>query len=129
MAKDTTIHNPYACVYYGPLLFALPIPDINPDQEVKGAKFNYALDVKPEDASNLIIVERKRMPQHWDWSLDAPIKLTVNAQEFDWNPSENAVLPSTPVEKGTPVKIKLVPYGTTKFRVTMFPVTAHSYQK
>jgi hypothetical protein len=128
MAKDTTIHNPYACVYYGPLLFALPIPDVSPDQEVMGAKFNYALDVKPEDASNAIIVERKGMPSHWDWSLDAPIKLTVNAHEFDWKPSENAVLPLKPVEKGTPVKIRLVPYGTTKFRVTMFPVTAHSFQ-
>jgi hypothetical protein len=129
MAKDTTIHNPYACVYYGPLLFSLPIPDINPNQEAKGAKFNYALDVKPENASQLINVEREGMPEYWNWSIDSPVKLTVNAQEFDWKPTENKVLPEKPIEKGTPVKIQLVPYGTTKFRVTMFPVTAASYQK
>ncbi|MDP2338530.1 MAG: glycoside hydrolase family 127 protein [Bacteroidota bacterium] len=129
MAKDTTINNPYALVYYGPLLFSLPIPDIDPNQEAPGAKFNYALDVRPENAAQKITVERKVMPEHWNWSLDAPIKLTVDAQEFDWKPTENKVLPEKPIEKGTPVKIQLVPYGTTKFRVTMFPVTAASYRK
>ena len=129
MAKDTTIHNPYACVYYGPLLFSLPIPDINPDQETAGAKFNYALDVKPADALQQITVQRTTMPENWNWSLDSPVKLTVNAQEFNWNPTENKVLPDKPVEKGLSVKIHLVPYGSTKFRVTMFPVTAASYHK
>ena len=129
MAKDTTIHNPYACVYFGPLLFSFPIPDADPDNEVKGTKFNYALDVKPSDAQQQITIERKPMPEHWSWSLDAPVSLTVNAQEFDWNPTENKVLPEKPIEKGTTVQIKLVPYGTTKFRVTMFPVTAASFEK
>ncbi len=129
MAKDTTINNPYACVYYGPLLFSLPIPDLDPDHEVEGAKFNYALDVKPEEVSKMIVVERKGMPSHWDWSPDSPVKLTVNALEFDWQPTENSVLPAKPVEKGKPVKIQLIPYGATKFRVTMFPVTAASYHK
>ncbi|MEI6680164.1 MAG: beta-L-arabinofuranosidase domain-containing protein [Mariniphaga sp.] len=124
MAKDTTINSPFACVFYGPLLFSLPIPDINADQEVQGAKFNYALDVKPENAMEKITIGRKPMPTHWNWSLDAPIKLTAEAREFEWNPTENKVLPEKPVEGGTPVKIELVPYGTTKFRVTMFPVTA-----
>lgn len=127
MAKDTTIRNPFASVYYGPLLFSLPIPDLNPDQEAPGAKFNYALDVKPEDAAKMITIERKKMPVHWEWSLDSPLKLIVNAQEFNWKPDENKVLPDKPVENGTPAKIKLVPYGTTKFRVSMFPVTAASY--
>ena len=129
MAKDTTILNPYACVYYGPLLFSFPIPDINPDQEVQGTKFNFALDVKPGEASRKITVERSKMPEHWSWQMDAPVKLSVNTLEFDWQPDENKVLPEKPVEKGTPVKIHLVPYGTTKFRVTMFPVTKASFQK
>ena len=127
MAKDTSIRNPYACVYYGPLLFSLPIPDLTPDQEAKGAKFNYALDVSPQDASKTIGVERKKMPIHWEWSLDSPVKLTVNAREFEWKPTENKVLPDKPVENGKPAKIQLVPYGATKFRVSMFPVTADSY--
>lgn len=129
MAKDTTINNPYSVVYYGPLMFSLPLPDIDPNQEAPGAKFNYALDVKPGNASQLITVERKDLPVHWNWGLDAPIKLTVNAKEFDWNPTENKVMPEKPVAKGTPVKIKLVPYGTTKFRVSMFPVTSESWEK
>jgi hypothetical protein len=129
MAKNTTILNPYACVYYGPLLFSFPIPDISPDQEVQGTRFNFALDVKPGEASRKITVERSKMPEHWSWPIDAPVKLSVNTLEFDWQPDENKVLPEKPVEKGTPVKIHLVPYGTTKFRVTMFPVTKASFQK
>ncbi len=129
MAKDTSIHSPYGCVYFGPLLFSLPIPDTNPDQEVPGTRFNYALNVKPEEASQLITVERNKMPGHWKWSPDSPIKLTLDALEFDWKPTENQVLPGKTIEKGIPVKIQLVPYGTTKFRVTMFPVTTASYRK
>ncbi len=129
MAKDTTICSPYSCVYYGPLLFSFPIPDLNPDQEVTGSKFNYALDVKPADAEKLITIERTKMPEHWSWSLDSPLKLIVNVREFDWKPTENKVLPEKPVENGLSANIKLVPYGTTKFRVTMFPVTASSFHK
>ena len=129
MAKDTTIRNPYACVYYGPLLFSFPIPDINSDQEVPGTKFNYALDIKPGEASQKISIERNKMPAHWNWPIDAPIKLTVNALEFAWKPDENTVLPEKPVENGRPVKINLVPYGTTKFRLTMFPVSKSSFRK
>ncbi|NEW82778.1 MAG: hypothetical protein GZ094_10485 [Mariniphaga sp.] len=125
LAEDKSVNSPYACVYYGPLLFSLPIPDVDPNQEVPNAKFNYALDVLPENASSQISVERTAMPAHWNWSLDAPVKLTANALEFNWNPTENQVLPEKQVENGTPVKITLVPYGTTKFRVTMFPVTSH----
>ena len=111
------------------MLFSLPIPDINPDKEAPDVKFNYALDVKPEDAARMIAIERKEMPEHWDWSLDSPVKLIANAKEFEWKPTENKILPEKPIEKGSVAKIKLVPYGTTKFRVTMFPVTAASYQQ
>ena len=129
MAKDTTINNPYSCVYFGPLLFSLAIPDLNPNLEAPGAKFNYALDIKPEDAIQQITVQRQPMPEYWNWSPDAPIKLIVNAKEFDWKPTENKILPERPVEKGNSVKIQLVPYGTTKFRVTMFPVTIETFKK
>lgn len=128
LVKDTTIQSPYACVYYGPLLFSLPIPDINPNQEAPGAKFNFSLDVNPADAVQHIHVSRKAMPAHWDWSLDSPIKLTAKALEFDWKPTADMVIPDKPVEKGTPAEIQLVPYGTTKFRVTMFPLSQASLQ-
>ena len=35
---------PYASVLYGPLLFALPIPEVDPNTPVKDAKWQYALD-------------------------------------------------------------------------------------
>lgn len=130
LVKDTTIQSPYACVYYGPLLFSLPIPDINPNQEAPGAKFNFALDVNPGEANQQISVIRKLMPARWDWSLESsPVKLTVKALEFDWNPTADRVIPENPVEKGNSAQIELVPYGTTKFRVTMFPVTKATYLK
>src|ERR1035437_7021033 len=89
MAKDTTINNPYACVYYGPLLFSLAIPDEDPNKEMPDAKFNYALDVNSDSISNQIKVIRQAMPVKWNWSLDAPIQLRVKAKEFDWEPTEN----------------------------------------
>ena len=127
IAKDTTISNPYECVYYGPLLFSLAIPDQNPNKTMPNAKFNYALDVNSNDAANQIKVIRQAMPVKWDWSLNAPVQLRVKAKEFDWEPTENQPLPIEPVSGKISTEINLVPYGCTKFRVTMFPVTKASW--
>ena len=127
IAKDTTINNPFACVYYGPLLFSLPIPDENPDKEITGAKFNYALDATSDDGAGQFDIVRHTMPQKWNWSLDAPIQLKVKVREFDWVPTENQPLPKELVKGGKSTIINLIPYGCTKFRVTMFPVTETSW--
>ena len=121
LAKDTTINNPFACVYYGPLLFSLPIPDKDPNNEVPGSKFNYALDVANIEKDIQII--RKPMPGDWRWQLDAPLQLRVNMHGFDWLPEENQPIPPTSVRGKKKEQIILVPYGCTKFRVTMFPIT------
>ncbi len=114
---------PYAAVSYGPLLFALPIPETadanTPDP---AAKWNYALDVqKPA-----LTVERTPMPARWDWPLAAPLKLRANAIEVGWNPDPKAPrLPPQPAGRSKPAQpITLVPYGCTKFRISMFPVAA-----
>ena len=39
-------HLPYSSVLYGPLLFALPIPDVDPNTPAKDAKWQYALDTE-----------------------------------------------------------------------------------
>jgi uncharacterized protein len=127
IAKDTTINNPYECVYYGPLLFSLAIPDQNPNKRMPNVKFNYALDVNPNNVAGQIEVIRKAMPVKWDWSPNAPIQLRVKAKEFDWEPTENQPLPFEPVKGKISAQINLVPYGCTKFRVTMFPVTKASW--
>jgi hypothetical protein len=113
---------PYASVLCGPLLFALPIPDVDPNTPVKDARWQYALapDANREDGG--IRVERKPMPGRWDWPLDAPVALTVRAQAFDWKPTDAQALPDNPVTGTAAETIRLVPYGCTKFRISMFPV-------
>ena len=114
---------PYASVSLGPLLFALPIPDQDPNTPVPEAKWQYALDIAPARAAD-VPIQRDPMPAHWDWPLDAPIRLAVPAREFDWHPTNAQALPPGPVAGERSETIHLVPYGCTKFRISMFPVTA-----
>jgi hypothetical protein len=142
-AEDT----PYATVSYGPLLFALGIPDTS-DANTPDRKFNwnYALDVRAELPDFGVSVERRTLPAQWDWPMDAPLRLRVRARSFDWNPAPRQALRTDPVAPGEaspfqpeqvltqlppgpvagggpPEQITLIPYGCTKFRVSMFPVT------
>lgn len=117
---------PYASVSYGPLLFALPLPDTKdantPDPT---AKWNYALDVQKAG----ITVEHQRMPATWNWPLKSPLKLRVNAVACDWTPTPKTPLPSELIRnRERPEGITLVPYGCTKFRVSMFPVTERAWK-
>jgi len=123
IAKETEIDSPYACVHYGPLLFSLPIPDESPNEEKAGARYQYALDVSPAQAGTEIAVVRHAMPGKWTWSLEAPLQLAVKVREFDWRPTDLQPLPKEPVKGGRSVQVLLVPYGCTKFRVSMFPVS------
>jgi len=122
--KNCNPAAPYATVSYGPLLFALPIADTNdstggPNIPDPAARWNYALDA----TAGQITVERGAMPARWDWPLDAPLKLRASGVVFDWKPSMTEPLPAAPIPAGASEKITLVPYGCTKFRVSMFPVT------
>ena len=123
IARKTDISNPYASVYLGPLLFSLAIPDEGPNQAASNAHFNYALDMTPVGARNKVKILRRQMPARWVWGLDAPVQLVADFKAFDWRPTELEPLPEHPVEGGKKVKVALVPYGCTKFRVSMFPVT------
>jgi uncharacterized protein len=114
---------PYASISYGPLLFALPIPDtVDPNTPDTAAKWRYALDMQEPNLS----VERGGMPAKWAWPLAAPVKLQANAVEVAWNPDAKAPsLPLLPaVKRGGSERLTLVPYGCTKFRISMFPITA-----
>jgi lysophospholipase L1-like esterase len=120
---DSTRGVPYASVSYGPLLFALPIAD-TPDANTPdpAARWNFALDVQSPN----LTVERSPLPARWDWPLAAPLKMRANAVEVTWRPDPKAPrLPLLPAPKSGPVeRITLVPYGCTKFRIAMLPVTA-----
>ncbi|MBN1343680.1 MAG: glycoside hydrolase family 127 protein [Phycisphaerae bacterium] len=121
--KDGIRGAPYASVSYGPLLFALPIADTtNANTPDPSARWHFALDAQAPGLS----VERTAMPDKWNWPLAAPLKIRANAVEVAWNPDPKVPrLPSVPAEKSKPTeRITLVPYGCTKFRISMFPVPA-----
>jgi uncharacterized protein len=129
IAQNKTVNNPYQYVSYGPLLFSLPIADINENQVSSGAKYNYALDINPKQLSKDIQVVKKPMPNQWSWQItQAPILLQVKAKEINWEPSQTQPLPNTPVSDGKATTITLIPYGCTKFRMTMFPITKETYR-
>lgn len=130
--RDTNAGDaPYASVYYGPLLFALPIPDTkDPNTVDPNAKYNFALAVTGKNLGTDIIVERGPMPGKWSWPLASPLKLAARAVSFNWKPTRDQPLPSEPVAQGeAPEKIMLVPYGCTKFRVSMFPITDRVFEQ
>ncbi len=109
-------------------MFALAIPDKDPNTPVAGARWQYALDNDAKLAGADILVRRGTMPAKWDWPLAAPLVLVAPARAFDWQPTEAQALPAAPVEGGPAETIRLVPYGCTKFRISMFPVTARAWQ-
>jgi DUF1680 family protein len=115
---------PYATVSYGPLLFSLPIADTaDPNTPDPAAKWRFALDAPQKNSE--IAVERAPMPARWDWPLNSPLKLRVRAVPFDWQPTLEKPLPAEPIATAAPTEpLTLVPYGCTKLRVSMFPITA-----
>ncbi len=120
---------PYASVLYGPQLFSLPISDLDPNTPAPDAKWQYALDTDAARSDGGITVERQPMPARWDWPLDAPIVLKAPARAFDWKPTDAQALPEKPVTGTASETVRLVPYGCTKFRISMFPVTLRAWQR
>jgi hypothetical protein len=122
LAPIRDVNSPYRTVSYGPLLFALPVADINPNKMDTSAAWNYALvSANSQD----YIVERSQMPSHWSWQIaEAPIRLKARAVSFDWNPTPILPLPKEYIIDGEETQITLIPYGCTKFRISMFPIAA-----
>jgi uncharacterized protein len=120
---------PYASVLQGPLLFSLPIPEVDPNTPVQDAKWQYALDIEAGGTDAGVTVEHRPMPAHWDWPLDAPVVLKAPVRAFDWKPTDAQALPEKPVTGGPAEIVRLVPYGCTKFRISMFPVTPRAWPR
>jgi uncharacterized protein len=118
---------PYASVIHGPLLFSLPIADVDPNTPAEDAQWQYALDTDAARQDAGITVESRPMPTRWNWPLDAPVVLRVPARAFAWKPTDAHALPDKPVAGTASDTLRLVPYGCTKFRISMFPVTPRAW--
>merc|ERR1712194_147320 len=87
-------------------------------------EWQYALQT-----ASVLRVERAPMASgRWDWPLDSPLKIFVQARTRHWPdvwslpPDEDPASPLGNREEETNVELALVPYGCTKvFRVSMFP--------
>lgn len=119
---------PYESIRFGPLLFALPIPDLDANTVASHVNWQFALDNLAANKGQDVTVERNPMPSRWDWPLAAPIVLKVPARGFDWHPTDDQALPPEPVTGETSQTISLIPYGCTKFRISMFPVTHKAWE-
>ena len=122
-AASTKVANPFEYVTYGPLLFSLPLKDTDANNIAPDVKYGYALDLNPQKGNQDVKIINRPMPEKWSWQPDAPVQLKVKVREFPWKPAEMQPLPANPVIGGKQTTVTLIPYGCTKFRVTMFPVT------
>jgi hypothetical protein len=118
-----TIRVASGTISYGPLLFALPIPDTTDENTPDpAARWNFALDMDPEKKGADMAVERGPMPAKWNWPLASPLKISVPAVAYDLKPDARS-LPRSAVASGTAERITLIPYGCAKLRVSRFPIT------
>jgi len=74
-------------------------------------------------------IEWEALKRPWKWEYgESPLSLTVPVLQFDWHPTPLQPLPRDPVTVGEETSIKLIPYNLTKFRVSMFPVAAATWE-
>lgn len=126
--SNKEVNNPYSSVMYGPLLFALPIHDNGANSTASLVPFNYALNISSEKPNEIVKIKKHGINRPWHWQLEnAPIKITVPAKQFNWRPTELQPLPRKLISEGKDTTIVLVPYNLTKFRISMFPVAASSW--
>ena len=121
LALKTDVKSKFQSVFYGPLLFALPLNELYLDKQVASESWDYALNIKnvKTDAS----VCRSKMPNWWDWDIDdCPLSITVKAKSFEWNPTPTQPLPDENIDSNVGKLIRLVPYGCTHYRISMFPI-------
>jgi len=135
---------PYECVYLGPLLFTLPIAELNGNPNAADdskTAWRCALDNDGQRPGEDMAVERSTLTSPWVWPFDAPVRIKTPVVRFDWNPKyasnvygdgnnpDNQSLPAGLVTSGTPDAVYLTPYGCSKFHVSMFPATQRSWEK
>lgn len=114
----------YATVNYGPLLFALPLYDKTDSgfdlNEGAWMEFRYSLS---QDALKNATVQVSDVHEPFYWVKDfASIKISLDLGKINWEPDKgDPRLPTVcPQPYGTQ-HVTLLPYGCTRYRISMFP--------
>jgi hypothetical protein len=127
-----------ASIERGPLVYSLKIdeaatpvfgektaPDFPAWDILPASPWNYGLLLKPLDlASQVEVVERKSVGFAWETG-NSPVELRVPARRISgWKLPEKTIpsLPEKPVGDGEVETVTLVPYGSTRIRLTVFPL-------
>jgi uncharacterized protein len=129
-----------ASIERGPLVYSLKLdeaatpvfgektsPEFPAWDILPASPWNYGLQVKGFDiASQVQVVERKVEGFPWD-AGNSPIELRVPARRISaWTLPEKTIpaLPEKPVGDGEVETVTLIPYGSTRIRLTVFPLLA-----
>jgi hypothetical protein len=137
-------------IFRGPLVFSLDIgerwvhlagTEPHADWEVfPTTKWNYALSpmstITPEKKDIISLEALRQSAEVTEEAVTnvpfgkgkAPVKISLFGQQVEaWHEVDGSAgpLPVSPVETDSPLeKISLVPYGSTRLRITVFPVSA-----
>ena len=110
---------PYAAVTLGPLAMALPLEGADENTQAPGAEWQFAYD--PEVFSARVVRSPVRKDFAWE-AGDSPVEVFAELRDATWShDAENPSLPAS-VAPGKRRTVRLVPYGSARMRVSMFPV-------
>jgi len=111
---------PYATVTLGPLVMALNVEGADENTHREGAAWQFAYDPSLFTAK----VVRKPVPTGFAWDADAPVSVAVTLASAAWKHDVKHPMLPRDVTPGKATDVKLVPYGCSRMRVSMFPVAA-----